>query len=359
MRKQVAKKKVAIVYNEPVVPSRYDTTGEKKAVLGVLDAVEAVYQALVELGYTVTRLPLALPIEQAVKKLRALKVDLVFNLFEGFPGFPETEVLIPETLTAMGLPFTGCRSNIIRLCLDKSRVKEILKIRAIPTPDSQLLTPETLNTFRLEFPCIVKPFGEDASHGVTGDSVVSDPASLERQVKLISGSYGGKALVEKFVDGREFNVTVLGKSQYTVFPISEIVFSLPEGMPKILTFAAKWEENTPYYDGTKAICPADITAEEEQRIKDTALSVFRMLGCSGYARVDMRQDQRTGEINVIEVNPNPDISPGVGAVRQSAAAGMTYAQFIARIIEIALEKEPVAESGQTIPDAPTPLLLIV
>ena len=93
--------RVAIVYNEPL-PSRYDTAGEEKAVLGVLQAVDAVHQALLELGYEVTRVPLVPPLEQARSKLSSLDVDLVFNLFEGFCGQPETEALVPETLSGTG-----------------------------------------------------------------------------------------------------------------------------------------------------------------------------------------------------------------------------------------------------------------
>ena len=352
MRRQ----RVAIVYNEPV-PSRYDTTGEVKAVLGVLDAVQAVEQSLLELGYTVTLLPLALPFEQAREKLEHLDVDLVFNLFEGFCGYPETEVLVPEALTELGIPFTGCQTAMLRLALDKAGVKVLLKAAGVPTPDYQLLTPQNFSSFQLEYPCIVKPFGEDASHGISGESVVRNLVSLEKQVRLISESYGGRALVERFIDGREFNATVMGKSRYTVLPISEIVYSLPAGLPRVLTFAAKWEADTPYFDGTRAVCPAEITLEEGERIARTALATFRLLGCKGYARVDMRADA-TGRINVIEVNPNPDISPGVGAVRQAGAAGMTYTQFVEKIIEIALEKEsddnqypPDAEEGQTGLDA--------
>ena len=175
------RKHVAIVYNEPG-PSRYDTKGEAKAVLGVLDSVEAVEQALLELDYSVNLLPLAYPFQHAREKLNYLNVDLVFNLFEGFAGYPETEALVPETLAALGVPYTGCRGDILRLALNKAKIKVLLQDAGIPTPDAQLLTPQTLDFFRFGFPCIVKPCGEDASHGITGDSVVYDFASLAKQV---------------------------------------------------------------------------------------------------------------------------------------------------------------------------------
>jgi len=329
--------RVAIIYNEPY-PSRYDTTGEAKAVLGVLNAVAAVHQALLELGHYVIRVPLTPPLEQARRKLNSLDTDLVFNLFEGFCGYPETEALAPEALSELGIPCTGCPGTVLRLALDKAKAKVILKAVGIPTPDFQLLNPQILHMFQLDYPCIIKPHGEDASHGLTMESVVSNFASLEKQTRVISEYYGGGALVEEFIDGREFNVTVLGNSQCNVLPVSEIVYLLPSGMPRILTFAAKWEPDSLYFEGTRAICPADLKAEERERVIETATTVFELLGCRGYARVDMRMDKKR-QINVIEVNPNPDISPDSGAVRQAEAAGMTYNQFIEKIVKLALEKE--------------------
>lgn len=331
------RQRIAIVYNEPH-PSRYDNTGEVKAVLGVLDAVKAVRKALVELGHEVTLLPLSPPFSEARKKLETLNAAAVFNLFEGFCGEPETETLVPETLVELGIPYTGCNASILKLALDKARVKEILKEAGIPTPDFQLLGPATLDTFKLDFPCIVKPRAEDASHGITADSLVRDFGALEKQVKAVTASYSGGALVERFVGGREFNATVMGNSACVVLPVSEIVYLLAPEVPRILTFAAKWEPNSLYFKGTKVVCPAEVTPQEREYIAGTAMSAFKLLVGHGYARVDMRMDE-AGKLNIIEVNPNPDISPGTGAARQSRAAGMTYAEFIGKIINLALERD--------------------
>ena len=350
--------RVAIIYNEPC-PSRYDTTGEAKAVLGVLNVVAAVHQALLELDHYVIRVPLTPPPEQAIRKLHSLDADLVFNLIEGFCGYPETEALVPEYLSKLGISFTGCPGTVLNLALDKAKTKVIIKATGIPTPDFQLLNPQTLHMFRLNYPCIVKPHGEDASHGLTIESVVSTFASLEKQVRAISESYGGGAFMEEFIDGREFNATVLGSFQSTVLPISEIAYSLPPETPRILTFAAKWEPDSQYFQNTKVVCPAKINTEEQECIAETALAAFRLLGCHGYARIDMRMDKEK-QINVIEVNPNPDISPDAGAARQAEAVGMTYTRFIDKIIQLTLEKEchdnqypTYAAKRQTSPDENT------
>jgi D-alanine-D-alanine ligase len=338
------RRRIAIVYNQPL-KSRYDERGEQAAVNGVLESVEAVHDALLKLGYGVVKVPLSPPLSRAKQRLVAIEADLVFNLFEGFASHPETEAEIAEMLTALKKPFTGCPAGALKLALDKARTKTLLKRAGIATPDFQLLRPETLPSFRLNFPCIVKPRREDASHGLSPESLVNDFAAMERQVTAVSRYYGGQALVECFIDGREFNVSVLGG---TVLPVSEIDYSLPEGVPRMLTFAAKWQPNSDYFKGTQVVCPAKITKRERENIAKTALRVFGLLGCRGYARVDMRRNG-VGQLNVIEVNPNPDISPGSGSVRQAEAAGMSYPQFIERIVELALEKKE--DDGQDTPHA--------
>lgn len=330
--------RAAVVYNEPIA-SRYSDAGEQAAVAAVLDAVNAVHKSLLELGHAVELVPLVLPTENAIARLKSLKVDLVFNLFEGFPGYPETEALIPETLDKIGVSYTGCAAEILSTALDKAKTKEILHAGGVLTPRYQLLTAKTVSTFRLRYPCIVKPHKEDASHGLTEDSLVRDFASLERQVARMSNAYGGAAIVEEFLEGREFNATVFGNSNYSVLPVSEITYSLPPAKPRILTFAAKWEPGSVYFEGTKVVCPAQISEAERERIGQTALKAFQVLGCHGYARVDMRLDSND-RVNVLEINPNPDISPGTGAARQAEASGMTYTQFVERIVRLALEKKP-------------------
>ncbi len=328
--------KVAIVYNEPI-PGRYKAMGEEKAVLGVLDEVEAVHRALAELGYPIVRVPLFPPLEQARERLKALRADLVFNLFEGFDGCPETEAAVADILSELGLTYTGCPGTALSLALDKGKTKALLEAAGIATPRYQMLSLETLSQFNLSYPCIIKPCAEDASHGISEERVVNESASIARQVARVNEIFGGRALIEEFVDGREFNVTVLGTKESVVLPISEIVYSLPPGRPRILTFYAKWEPQSMYFQCSQPICPAQIDDETRQHIADAALRVFRLLGCSGYARIDFRQGTE-GLPKVIEVNPNPDISPSSGAARQAQAAGMTYNQFIERIALLALER---------------------
>ncbi len=328
--------KIAIIFNEPS-RDRYGDMGESKAEASVLEEVKPVHRALTELGYSVVKIPLRPPLELVEEKLRALETDLVFNLFEGFEGRPETEAMVADILCGLGIPFTGNPPSTLSLALDKAKAKAVLESDGVRTPKYQSLSPENLHLFHLNFPCIVKPLGEDASHGLSEESVVSNIDQLEKQVTKISQLFRGNTLVEEFLEGREFNVTVLGNKEPITLPVAEMVYYLPPELPKLLTFAAKWHEESLYYKGTRATCPAEIGEQEREQISQTALTAFKLLGCRGYARVDMRLDAEEVP-NVLEVNPNPDISPGYGAARQAKAAGMTYSQLMEKIVMFALEE---------------------
>lgn len=327
--------RVAIIYNEPM-PDRYGDVGEMKAVFGVLEAVAGVEGALADHGYRVVRVPLLPPLDAAREKLRRLKADVIFNLFEGFAGDPQTEVALAAFLPELGLPYTGSPAEALALGLDKVRAKAVFESAGIPTPAWQELTADATGDLRLPFPCIVKPCAEDASHGIGPESVVHNLPALRQQVTKICQCFGGRALVEEYIDGREFNITVLGNSEPTVLAVSEIVYTLPPGLPRILTFHAKWDEGTIYCEGTANVCPAEIPEDLRTAIAGVAIRAFHAFGCRGYARVDFRMNTH-GELKILEVNPNPDISPGVGAARQARASGYTYGEFIERIVDLALE----------------------
>ncbi len=327
--------KVAIVYNQPE-PGRYADMGESAAIAGVIDEVEAVEQSLSDLKYSSFRVPLSPPLERVWDSLSAIDADVVFNLFEGFDGQPMTEVNVAEMLAETGFPYTGCNANAIKLCLDKAKAKDTLAASGIPSPQYRIIKGKLPTQFDLRFPCIVKPRAEDASHGITEESVIYDRKQLEKQVAKVCKLFGGEALVEEYIDGRELNATVMGNSKASVLPVSEIVYTLPQGKPRILTFAAKWEPQSEYYRGSVHVCPAEIEVKVKHSAADIALSVFRACGCSGYARVDFRQ-AASGDLAVIDINPNPDTSPTSGAARQAKAAGLSYTQFTELIINIALE----------------------
>jgi D-alanine-D-alanine ligase len=129
---------------------------------------------------------------------------------------------------------------------------------------------------------------------------------------------------------------VLGNGNLSVVEISEIIYSLPPELPRILTFESKWFSETEYYKGTGVCCPAEIDSALRENISGIVLASARAAGCRGYARVDMRQD-KDGTIKVLEVNANPDIEPELGIALQANKRGMSYSELIQKIVDLALE----------------------
>ncbi len=329
--------RVALIYNAPI-PSLYDARGESKAETGVLEAVKAVRRSIRALGFVCVEYPLTPPLVSVRKTLSSIKADVVFNLFEGFAGLPRTEAEVAEYLEEFGLRFTGSPASALLLALDKAAAARELRRHGIRTADHQLLDGDNIEGFRLKFPCIVKPRADDASHGLSENSVVFDTGALISEVKATVERYdGAPALVEELLPGREFNVTVFGATRPEILPLSEIIYTLPEGLPKILTFAAKWEPQSSYFQNTNVKCPAQVTPELAAELRTTALAAFKAMGCRGYARVDIRLNS-AGQPVVMEINANPDLSPDAGTVRQAKRFGLSYKGMVARIIEFAQEK---------------------
>lgn len=327
---------VCIAYNEPL-PGIYEAAGEGSAVCGVLDAVEAVIQTVIARGGTVHAEPVHSISPAFDQRLQELNPRLVFNLFEGFDGEPESEGELAFMLEGRDTPFTGAPSCSLFDCVDKGKTKQKLRALGLPTAEWHVFPPRSPardREFQLPFPCIVKPLATDASHGITGQSLVHTFREMYEQVERIHDVYNQAALVEEFLPGREFNVLVMGPP-LRVFPVSEIVYSITADKPRLLTYGSKWTKEDEYYTATVARCPADLSEGFGQWIQQLAAKAFSgLVGC-GYARVDMRTD-RSGEVMVLEVNPNPDIGPESGARRQAEAAGLTHQELIWKIISTAV-----------------------
>ncbi len=303
------------------------------------EEVGAIEESLRNAGYSPYVMSVDHFSKELVQTLVKLSPKFVFNLCEEINGKTELEMCIAGLLDLLGIPYTGSGPFALGLALNKLHVKQILKSAGVPVPRGYLHFPGKKPARRaLRFPVIVKPAREDASLGINSNSVCHDNAHLERQVAYIHTVYKQEALVEEYLDGREFNVSVIGDRDPRVLAISEIDFSgMPEGEPKIVSFRAKWDEESPVYGSTVPVCPAQVSKRLERRIKDIALRSYTCVGCRDYARIDMRSDAK-GNIYVLEVNPNPDISPRAGFARAARAAGHTYADMILLICQAAMER---------------------
>jgi D-alanine-D-alanine ligase len=317
--------------------------GEEKDVLAedaVIEEIGAVETAVRSLGHQCFVVAIRDEIFSVIYWLKEIRPDVVFNLCEGVYGNSCWEMDIPALLDLFHIPYTGSPPLTLGLCQNKGRVKDILHSHGIPTPAYTIFDRPVRQVKKASFPVIVKPIHEDGSLGISKGSVVFDEAHLKKQVRYVIEKYGQPALVEEFVDGRELNVSVVEiNGKVDVLPISEIDYSeFPAGVPRICGYEAKWIPESVEYQKSKPVCPAPLEAEMKKRVEGTAIRVFKLFECRDYARVDFRVDQ-DGRIYVIEVNPNPDISPQSGMSREIKAKGMTYVQFIEGLLEKALQRK--------------------
>jgi D-alanine-D-alanine ligase len=329
---------VLVVYNV----SRELAKGEPQdiiAELGVVNCARAVSRALEEAGYRVVPMPLQTELEAALAPYPPTEY-VVFNLGEGLEGRLFEEARIAWALEAMGYRFTGSDGYAISRAVHKARTKALLAAAGVPTPAWRVFrAPAEVPDAPmpdLPFPLIVKPVAEDASLGVGPEAVVHNPEALRRRVAYVVERYLQAAMAESFISGQEFNVAMWSEPPQ-VLPLAEIDFSaFSDPLECIVSFAAKWLEDSFEYHHTPVVCPADVEPQLGEHIAETALRAYEVIGCRGYARVDMRVAD--GVPYVLEVNPNPDLSPDAGFARAACAAGYDYTAMTNYILSLALSQ---------------------
>ncbi len=259
---------------------------------------------------------------------------IVFNLCEHLDGNYRKEYKVAKFLEKNNIPFTGNPSFALKTAQDKKKSKILLKKANLPVPDYAIFKRGGKDKeLTFSFPAIVKPLCQDGSAGINEKSVVYDRRELKGQLNFIFENFKDPAIVEKYLDGREFNVSVIGRKKRIALPVSEIDFSeIPPSIPRILTYNAKWLKNDISYELTKPLCPAKVSKKMENKLKNMALKAGKVLGCRDYYRVDFRSDEK-GNLYIIDVNPNPDISEDAGLARALAAKGINYEDFILRLIK--------------------------
>ncbi len=313
------------------------------AVQAVADCARAVAAALSERGHTAHALGIAPNPREAVEQVAQLRTELAFNLVEGIGGDPRKDQAFAWLLELHGIAYTGAGPRALGLCLEKPVTKAVLASAGLPVPRGCVFErgDELSNSHSadLRFPLIVKPAREDASHGISLESVVRDEASLRARVSYVVEHYAQPAVVEEYIEAREINVALLASGGgLEILPLSEIDYSGFEAHePHIVTYAGKWIEGSRDWNLTQVIAARELAPAQRAKIESVARRTFELLELRDWGRVDLRLDAR-GEPFVIDVNPNPDISPGAGFVLAAERAGLSYADVVVRIAESAARR---------------------
>jgi len=295
----------------------------------------AVAAALADLGHSVRVVALGLDLGR-LEALAAERPALVFNLVEALVGKGQLHPAVPLALEAFGVAYTGCPAEALLTTSSKVLAKRMMAAVGLPTPD--WIEPEAIAAPPRDPAAryIVKSVWEDASIGISETSVVAAAAvaatAFERQ-----RNFGGQWFAERYVEGREFNLSLLETADGpVVLPAAEILFvDFPPGRPHIVDYEAKWDPTSPVYHNTPR--RFDLPARDrrlEQELNRIALAAWHLFGLKGYARVDFRVDA-AGQIWVLEVNGNPCLSPDAGYAAAAARAGLSYDALIERIVAAA------------------------
>lgn len=305
---------------------------DQKDVAAVLANVTEVQSALRQAGHDTVQIPVELGDVGWLRRVQ--RQELMFNLCEGINGYAKYEDFAVAALELCRLPFTGCPSWPVTICHRKHIANTLLAAAGVPVPPFILargITPPS----GLRYPVIVKPSGEDASVGIDGGAVCPTRKSLRDRLAQILEQWS-EVLIQEYVPGRELNVGFIGRE---LMPISEIVFDrMPEGAWPIVTYAAKWSPGSPDDFGTQPVCPASLGSELTRRVTQVARLAWETLaGAQGYGRVDLRVTE-SGEVFVLEVNPNPDLSGDAGFARMARAREWDYEELIRRIVDEGLQR---------------------
>ena len=300
--------------------------------------------ALIEEGHPTVFVPIFNDnIESHLDTFNPLE-HMVFNWCESLPGTNNGEWLVAKRMEILGFVFTGAGSNALALSQDKCRVKIILDQKDIPTPMWQIFNLAEPRSWD-RFPAIVKPVNEHCSEGITPDSVVLTPMELKRRISYILDKYRQPALVEDFVDGREFHVTLWGNEHLEMLPPAEMDFSFFSDLKdRLCTYESKSIPGSDHYEKIETLLPAPLSKKEIQALEQVCKAAYRALGCRDYARLDVRYQNNV--FFILDVNPNPDISHDASMACVAEFAGFSYGQMGSRIVRLAAKRHPLWEKKQ-------------
>ncbi len=326
---------LALMHQELVPPEDVSgidvTSAEWKMEFDVIESLRYV-------GHIVEPLGVGSDLGAIRRAIERCQPHIVFNLLEDFHDVSIYDQNVVSYLELLRQPYTGCNPRGLLLARDKSLSKQLLAYHRIHVPEHAVFRLGRVfrRPKRLRFPLIVKSSTEDGSMGISQASVVHDERKLRERVSFVHESLGTDALVERYIEGRELYVGVLGNYRLTVLPIWEMFFTkLPAGAYPIATDRVKWSAKYQKKYGIRTDQAKDLPEETRQRIQKLARRVYRILGISGYARMDLRLAE-SGEVYVLEANPNPQLAYGEDFAESAERAGISYEELLQRIIHLGL-----------------------
>jgi D-alanine-D-alanine ligase len=297
-----------------------------------------VVSTLRELGHEVRPLGVRSDLRVVREAIEEWQPQIAFNLLEEFDGVATYDQNVVAYLELLRVPYTGCNPRGLMLSRDKALSKKILAYHRIPCPAFEVfpIGRAARRPPRLPFPLIVKSLTEDASLGISQASVVESDDKLRERVAFVHESVGTSAIAERYIEGRELYVAVVGNRRLRVFPVWELrMEGLPDEARHIATQRLKWSREYQKKYGIQWGEAQGLPDAVARRVQELAKRVYRTLGLSGYARIDFRLDANQVPY-VLEANPNPEIASGEELAGSAEKAGLSYKALLQQILSLGL-----------------------
>lgn len=294
--------------------------------------------ALTEIGHPITSVAVSEPDLPALLSPFDPNEFVVFNYCEAIPGIPRSDAAVAQTLSRLKFTYTGSTPEVIAMSWNKGTIKRILDYAGVPTPAWRLFTDSNVVGWKL-FPAIVKPMLEHSSCGVSSEAVVVSPIELRRRVEFVLDEYRQPALVEDFINGREFLVSLWGDGVVQMLPPAEMDYGAYEDVhQRLYTYEAKFETESDPFNKIDMLMPAPLTDTEYRLLEKTAQAVYQACFCRDYARIDVRL--RDGRFYVLDVNPNPMISEWTSMTAAAENCGLSYGDMLSYLVNFAALRHP-------------------
>ena len=306
----------------------------RKTEFDVRDAIEALGHELISIGVSDDLSTIRGAID-------AHKPDIAFNLVEEFDGIGHFDQYVVSYLELRKQPYTGCNPRGLTLARDKALTKKILAYHGLKVPEFAIFAKRrpTKRPENLAFPLFVKSLTEEGSVGISGASIVHDDDKLMERVKFIHRTTDSTALAEQFIEGREIYVGVMGNDRVTVLPPWEFTMTKKEdGAPLIASDRAKWDPEYQRQVGLKT-GPARLSKKMQAKLADLSKEIYRLLGMSGYARLDYRVAE-DGDAYLLEANPNPQIAKDEDFALSVKHIGIEYPELVERLMRFGINYAP-------------------
>ncbi len=301
-----------------------------------------VKDALLRLGHIVEVFGLDSDLKELKKMQETFKPHIVFNLLEQFDGEALLDYSVVSFMEMIHLAYTGCNPKGLMLARDKSLSKKILFYHRVKTPFFEVAPrgKKFTRPKRMDFPLIVKSLTDEGSAGISQSSVVQSEDKLQERIDFIHESIGSDAIVESYIEGRDIYVALMGNKKIEVFPPLELHFGNPsKGTHQIATSKVKWSPEYREKQGIELRPAQNISAQDILRVQNMSKKIYKILGLSGLARLDLRLKEN-GEIYFIEANPNPDIANGDEFAIAAALNSCDYLSLIQKVLSLGLSWEP-------------------